>query len=162
MTLPKYLKTNQSGQVLVIFLLVLVIGLALVLSIASRTVTDIRQTTTSDESNRAYFAAESGIEDALKKIKGDPATIFRTMNSFAQRNIVRPIELREGKVRYELASTKEHHHFICKNCNEIQDISDCNISLLERKVELKKGVVISHHSLEFFGLCKNCKVLNQT
>jgi len=73
MTLPKYLKTNQSGQVLVIFLLVLVIGLALVLSIASRTVTDIRQTTTSDESNRAYFAAESGIEDALKKIKGDPA-----------------------------------------------------------------------------------------
>src|SRR3990167_1701920 len=73
MTLPKYLKTNQSGQVLVIFLLVLVIGLALVLSIASRTVTDIRQTTTSDESNRAYFAAESGIEDALKKIKGDPS-----------------------------------------------------------------------------------------
>ncbi len=67
MSLPKQIN-NQSGQVLVIFLLVLVIGLALVLSIASRTVTDIRQTTTSDESNRAYYAAESGVEDALKKI----------------------------------------------------------------------------------------------
>src|SRR3989344_6653038 len=84
MYLPKYLKKNESGQVLVIFLLVLVIGLALVLSIASRTVTDIRQTTTSDESNRAYYAAESGVEDALKKIEdsfnfdkdgdGDPDT----------------------------------------------------------------------------------------
>lgn len=72
MSLPNYLKNNQSGQVLVIFLLVLVIGLALVLSIASRTVTDIRQTTTSDESNRAYFAAESGVEDALKRIEEDP------------------------------------------------------------------------------------------
>lgn len=71
MLLPKYLSKNQSGQVLVIFLLVLVIGLALVLSIASRTVTDIRQTTTSDESNRAYFAAESGVEDALKKIESN-------------------------------------------------------------------------------------------
>lgn len=69
MFLPKYFKNNESGQVLVIFLLVLVIGLALVLSIASRTVTDIRQTTTSDESNRAYYAAESGVEDALKKIE---------------------------------------------------------------------------------------------
>lgn len=73
MTLPSYIKSNQSGQVLVIFLLVLVIGLALVLSIASRTVTDIRQTTTSDESNRAYFAAESGVEDALKKIAANEA-----------------------------------------------------------------------------------------
>ncbi|HSX58519.1 MAG TPA: hypothetical protein VLE47_04620 [Candidatus Saccharimonadales bacterium] len=67
MTLPEQVK-NQKGQVLVIFLLVLVIGLALVLSIASRTVIDIRQTTTSDESNRAYYAAESGVEDGLKKI----------------------------------------------------------------------------------------------
>jgi hypothetical protein len=78
MSLPSYLKNNQSGQVLVIFLLVLVIGLALVLSIASRTVTDIRQTTTSDESNRAYFAAESGVESALKKIESDAGFITDT------------------------------------------------------------------------------------
>lgn len=56
-----------------LFLLLLVVGLAIVLSIASRTVTDIRITTTSDESSRAYFAAEAGIEEALKRLKsGDP------------------------------------------------------------------------------------------
>ncbi len=78
MSLPKHIKSNESGQVLVIFLLVLVIGLALVLSIASRTVTDIRQTTTSDESNRAYFAAESGVEDALKKIENNSVSLGTT------------------------------------------------------------------------------------
>lgn len=69
MKLPKEIKNSQSGQILVIFLLVLVVGLALVLSIASRTVTDVRQSTTSDESNRAYFAAESGVQNALKLIQ---------------------------------------------------------------------------------------------
>lgn len=68
MILPKYIKNSQSGQILIIFLLILVVGLAITLSIASRTVTDVRQTTTSDESNRAYFAAEAGVENALKKI----------------------------------------------------------------------------------------------
>lgn len=68
MILPKQIQNSQSGQILIVFLLILVVGLAIVLSIASRTVTDVRQTTTSDESNRAYYAAESGVEDALKKI----------------------------------------------------------------------------------------------
>lgn len=72
MKLPKEVRNSQSGQILVIFLLVLVVGLALVLSIASRTVTDVRQSTTSDESNRAYFAAESGVQNALKKITETP------------------------------------------------------------------------------------------
>lgn len=63
-------KQQQKGQILIIFLLVLVVGVAIVLSVASRTLTDTKTTTTSDESNRAYFAAESGIESALKKISG--------------------------------------------------------------------------------------------
>lgn len=68
------IRKDQKGQILIVFLLVLVVGLALALSIASRTVTDIRQTTTSDESNRAYFAAEAGVEKALKAIEENPVT----------------------------------------------------------------------------------------
>src|SRR3990167_10953264 len=62
---------KQTGQILIIFLLILVVGLALVLSVASRSITDIRITTTSDESSRAYFAAEAGIEEALKQLQTD-------------------------------------------------------------------------------------------
>ncbi|MEX0616784.1 MAG: hypothetical protein WD231_03185 [Candidatus Woykebacteria bacterium] len=78
---------EQSGQILIVFLLVLVVGLAIVLSVASRSITDIRTTTTSDESNRAYFAAEAGVEEALKKLEGDssfsgtlPELDFSTLN----------------------------------------------------------------------------------
>jgi len=68
MYLPK--KNAQKGQILIIFLLVLVVGVAIVLSLASRSLTEVRTTTTSDESNKAYFAAEAGVESALKRISG--------------------------------------------------------------------------------------------
>lgn len=75
MKLPYTSRENyQKGQILIVFLLVLVVGLAIALSIASRTVTDVRQTTTSDESNRAYFAAEAGVENALKLIEENTLT----------------------------------------------------------------------------------------
>lgn len=74
MKLPYNSENSQKGQILIIFLLVLVVGLAIALSIASRSVTDVRQTTTSDESNRAYFAAEAGVENALKKIEDGTIT----------------------------------------------------------------------------------------
>jgi len=66
MSLPTGKLKSPKGQILIIFLLVLVVGAAIVLSVASRTITDIKTTTTSDESNRAYFAAEAGIEEALR------------------------------------------------------------------------------------------------
>lgn len=68
MILPKR-NFGQRGQILIIFLLLLVVGLAIVLSVASRTITDVRTSTTSDESNRAYFAAEAGIEEALQSLQ---------------------------------------------------------------------------------------------
>jgi len=75
MKLPDTSKNSQKGQILIVFLLVLVVGLAIALSIASRSVTDVRQTTTSDESNRAYFAAEAGIDEALKRIEDNTVII---------------------------------------------------------------------------------------
>jgi|GEM_PF-2450288 len=75
MDLPKKKLKKQKGQVLVIFLLIIVMVLAIVLSVASRTITDIRTTSTTDESNRAYFAAEAGIEAGLQKVKNNPAVL---------------------------------------------------------------------------------------
>jgi hypothetical protein len=62
-TLPR--KDKQQGQALLIILLVLAVSLVLVLSTASRSVTDIQTTTLEEESLRAFNAAEAGVEEAL-------------------------------------------------------------------------------------------------
>jgi Fur family transcriptional regulator, ferric uptake regulator len=92
-----------------------------------------------------------------KDIQTDPATVFRIVNMFTEKGLIRPIQLNEGKFRYELASKADHHHFICEQCGTIEDISDCHIDELEQEIRNKKQLLIKRHSLEFFGLCKDCQ-----
>lgn len=90
-------------------------------------------------------------------IKTDPATVFRIVNMFTEKGLTRQIQLQEGKARYELMTIKEHHHLVCTKCGDIQDISDCNIEVLESHIEKKKGFKVTSHSLEFFGICNLCQ-----
>ncbi|MBI5123661.1 transcriptional repressor [Candidatus Roizmanbacteria bacterium] len=92
-----------------------------------------------------------------KAIKTDPATVFRIINIFTEKGLVKQIQLNEGKFRYELTTTADHHHLVCEKCGDIEDISDCNINDLEKDIEKKKKFKVTSHSLEFFGICSNCQ-----
>ena len=60
-SLPK----NEGGQALLLVLLSMAVVLTVVLSILSRTVTDIAVTSRGEEALRAFSAAEAGVEQAL-------------------------------------------------------------------------------------------------
>ena len=92
-----------------------------------------------------------------KEIQTDPATVFRIVNMFAEKGLVKPIQFNEGKSRYELATRADHHHFICEGCGAVEDVSDCKIDSIEKSIMKKKGLLIKRHSLEFFGLCNLCQ-----
>src|SRR5690606_12114878 len=62
---------SASGQILVLVLLVVLVALTIGLSIASRTLSTLRNTAELDQSNRAFSAAEAGIERALAMLKSD-------------------------------------------------------------------------------------------
>lgn len=66
---------NKPGQVLVLVLLVVVVALSIGLSVASRNITNLKTATQSERSQRAFSAAEGGVEDILSRlnlIAGDP------------------------------------------------------------------------------------------
>ncbi len=56
---------NQAGQTTVIILLIMVVVLTIGLSITARSITDLRISSQTESSNRAFSAAEAGIEEAL-------------------------------------------------------------------------------------------------
>jgi len=58
--------TKQSGQILLITLLVMAIAVTLALSIIGRATTDVTMSNDIEESTRAFNAAEAGIEEALR------------------------------------------------------------------------------------------------
>jgi len=64
---------NMKGQALLITLLVMAIAVTVILSVASRSVTEVGLSSKEDEAARAFSAAEAGIEEGLITGLGAPA-----------------------------------------------------------------------------------------
>lgn len=63
----KSFSIRQSGQALLIVLLAMAVILTLVLSVSSRSLTEVTVTSLEENALRAFSAAEAGVEDALLK-----------------------------------------------------------------------------------------------
>lgn len=100
----------------------------------------------------------SGIKLELEKldIKVDQATVYRILNTFYEKGIIKRIEIGEGKYRYEIEKD-HHHHLICTNCGRIEDIEIDLSSGFNKEIEKKNGFLVKSHSLEFFGICRLCQ-----
>ncbi len=70
----------QKGQVLLVVVLVMVIALTVGLGVASRSITSLRTATEEENSQRAFSAAEAGIEQALKTTI-TPGTVRQLSNN---------------------------------------------------------------------------------
>lgn len=57
---------NSKGQILLIVVLTMIVALTVGLSIASRSITNLKISKQNEESQRAFQAAEAGVEKALK------------------------------------------------------------------------------------------------
>ncbi|QQG40692.1 MAG: hypothetical protein HYV37_04010 [Candidatus Levyibacteriota bacterium] len=62
----KTIFNSESGQTLLIVILIVVVSLTVGLSLASRSIVNLRISTEEDNSQRAFSAAEAGVEEALK------------------------------------------------------------------------------------------------
>ncbi|MBI2036291.1 hypothetical protein HYT17_01565 [Candidatus Microgenomates bacterium] len=60
---------KEKGQALIVVILTLLVVSVVVLAAASRSITDVKLSQTSEESARAFSAAEAGVEEAAEKIR---------------------------------------------------------------------------------------------
>ncbi len=58
---------NNKGEMILVILLIAAVGLTIGLSVAGRSVSDTKMSTQIEESNRAFSAAETGIEEVLRQ-----------------------------------------------------------------------------------------------
>jgi Fe2+ or Zn2+ uptake regulation protein len=89
----------------------------------------------------------------------DSSSIYRTLNSLVENNIIKTVYAGGTDIYYELIlGKKDRHHIICIHCRDIEAIDACIEGRMEHDVlsHSKNFSRLSHHSLEFFGLCKTC------
>jgi Fur family ferric uptake transcriptional regulator len=70
------------------------------------------------------------------------------------------VVLGDGKTRFEFADREHHHHAVCVKCKKIEDVAVSEDKLkLEDRLITKNDFNITHHTLEFFGICGTCNKL---
>lgn len=109
--------------------------------------------------NSSYPITPTEIKNKCKNF--DRATIYRTLNNLKENHLIRMVEVGDGQLRYE-SSFDHHHHLICIKCRKTQrvDLSlsdEKRLKKMQNAFQTKFNFTSLEHSLEFFGLCSNCK-----
>ncbi len=87
------------------------------------------------------------------------ATVYRTIDVLVKNNLVRKLELGEGRARYERKDMGEHHdHIICIECGKIEEFLDNSIESQQDKIYEKYGYKHVRHIHQLFGICKDCQL----
>ncbi len=99
------------------------------------------------------------IRDLTKKVRScNESTLYRSLESLVDAQLVRRVHLDGAAARYELSIDRPHHHHIqCVRCGLIQDVDICVRSKEEAVLRSTPAFAsVVDHSLEFFGICKPC------
>lgn len=102
-------------------------------------------------------------EDLYERIKTrDPeigqATVYRTLKLLADSGLASSLSFGDGVLRYEPVWGREHHdHLICEGCGKNLEIMDERIERLQEELAERYGFTLSHHSMNLYGLCPDCR-----
>jgi Fur family transcriptional regulator, ferric uptake regulator len=92
-----------------------------------------------------------------QRLSCNRTTMYRELLFLEKQGVIKPVDFNDGVRRYEATADAHHHHFICTNCKTVFDVNlKHDLEIDEAEIEKMHGAKIASHSLEFFGLCKNC------
>ena len=85
------------------------------------------------------------------------STVYRTLNTLTEKEILIRSVRQDGKAYYSLPKKDHYHRLVCDLCGKGIPIDTCPLSELEENLQEKTGFRITGHSLEFTGLCPACR-----
>ncbi|HBT64445.1 MAG TPA: hypothetical protein DEB10_07290 [Ruminococcaceae bacterium] len=96
---------------------------------------------------------------AVQRQKGiAKSTIYRILDSMLARGEVTHGLLQNGESFYSVAQKHRHlHYMICNGCNRMLDFPQCPLSSLEREIADSSGFLVTDHTLQIYGYCKDCQ-----
>ncbi|MEK9157278.1 MAG: transcriptional repressor [Patescibacteria group bacterium] len=86
-------------------------------------------------------------------------TVYRMIETFLEKGILRGCDVGHGHMDYELADLPHHHHVICTSCGLIEEVEECSDNERLHKKTLRasrKFSAITDHQSTFYGQCTSC------
>ena len=97
------------------------------------------------------------IQKEHPELKTGIATIYRTLSRLEESDIVTSLSFGAQGKKYELGAKDHHDHMICTECGNITEFVDDEIEKRQELIAKKFDFKISDHSMQIYGLCKNCQ-----
>lgn len=90
-------------------------------------------------------------------LKTGIATIYRTLALLEDSSMVTSLSFGAQGKKYELGAKDHHDHMICTSCGKIIEFVDEDIEKKQQKIADSIGFKISDHSMQIYGICKDCQ-----
>lgn len=100
------------------------------------------------------------VHGLLKKngLEVNLSTVYREIQFFVDENVIRGVQFADDVQRYELKEEGHHHHLVCTQCDNVEDIyMENDLNSLEKKISRERAFKITHHMLDFYGKCSRCQ-----
>lgn len=78
------------------------------------------------------------------------ATMYRTMNTLAELDLVMKHDFKETFARFEL-NTDHHHHLIDVDSGDVVEFQNAELEAIKEKIAEELGYELIDHNLELYG-----------
>jgi len=84
------------------------------------------------------------------------ATVYRHLRQLQQRGLIRCRHLPSGEALFAPVE-RDEHHLTCVDCGTTLVLEHCPMHNVQLHGDQADGFQLLFHTLEFFGLCRNCQ-----
>ncbi|MBN2098417.1 MAG: transcriptional repressor [Dehalococcoidia bacterium] len=107
-------------------------------------------------STKSHPTAEWIYEEVRKEMPNlSLGTVYRNLRMMKEKGEILELE-QTGTFRRFDGNSANHYHFRCEKCSRVFDIDEPLVAGIDERVEKSTGFKVSHHRLEFRGLCRDC------
>lgn len=85
------------------------------------------------------------------------ATVYRFLRKLVERGFVSEVRMGGLPARYEVTTRRHHDHLTCESCGKIVEFENMEIEALQDEVAKRHGFRLTHHVLELYGQCAQCR-----
>jgi len=100
------------------------------------------------------------ITEAIEVLQGagiGQATVYRTTFLLFDLGLLHRIQLASDQVCYVALKSEHSHPLVCKRCHDVVEFDTCDLSVLEKLLNVQTGYEIDGHQLEVYGVCPKCQ-----
>ncbi len=104
------------------------------------------------------FRSAQEVHDLIRQ-RGETvglATVYRTLQAFAEAGEVDVLRRADGEAVYRRCSSGHHHHLVCRSCGRTVEVEGPAVERWAQRVASQHGFQDVAHTLEIFGTCDRC------